>query len=79
MDPRVQQFVQGIQMKLKANEMTTMIAGKCWDCCIRKPGAEFSKDERNCIRNCVTRFVEVDQIALTSTVEFMQKNATESS
>jgi hypothetical protein len=40
-------------------ELTTDLAGKCFDRCVQKLGTTLSETEKTCINNCVARYFDM--------------------
>ena len=41
---------------------------KCWDTCVAKPGSKMDNKTKNCLENCVQRFLDAN-ILVTQKLE----------
>ena len=65
-----QALLQVYQMKAMY-ELTTKLAGKCFDRCILKLGSNLDDNEKVCVNNCVARYFDMK---LFFTRQLVQQN-----
>lgn len=59
MDQKLQQFIQMETEKAKMQNVLHSLNEKCWDTCFDgKPGNKIDSKTKNCLENCVDRFID---------------------
>ncbi|XP_045203206.2 mitochondrial import inner membrane translocase subunit Tim8 A-like [Mercenaria mercenaria] len=57
-NPRLQQFLSVESQKVQTRAHIELLTEKCWDKCVGYPSNKLDSKTENCVRDCVSRYVD---------------------